>query len=84
MVAWLLSSAVCLCSRYTFSACFKAVWTLVGRSLEEQSDQVLHCLFSYMRVAVVVGCSICSRHELFSACLLSSADPDLTDPRGTV
>ena len=56
------------------------VWTLVGLILEEQSDLVLHFLFSYMRAAVVVGCF----HELFSAYLLGSADPDQTDHRGTV
>ena len=55
------------------------MWTLVGLILEEQSDQD-HYLFSYMRAAVVVGCF----HELISACLLGSADPDQTDPRGTV
>ena len=33
-----------------------------------------------MRAAVVFGCF----HELFSARLLGSADPDQTDPRGTV
>ena len=42
---------------------------------EEPSDQDLHCLFSYMRGAVV---------ELTSACLLGSADLDQTDPRETV
>ena len=26
------------------------------KNLEEQSDQDLHCLFSYMRAAVVIGC----------------------------
>ena len=56
------------------------VWTLVRLILEEQSDQDLHCLFSYRQAAVVVGCF----HELFSACLLGSADPDQTDPRRTV
>ena len=33
-----------------------------------------------MRAAAVVGCF----HELISMCLLGSADPDQTDPRGTV
>ena len=56
------------------------MWNLVGLILEEQSDQDLHCLFSYMRAAVVVGCF----HELFSTCLLGSADPDQTDQRGTI
>ena len=56
------------------------MWTLVGLILEEQSDQDLHCLFSYMQAAVVVGCF----HELISACLLGNVDPDQTDPRGTV
>ena len=56
------------------------MWTLVGLILEEQSDQNQHCLFSNMRAVVVVGCF----HELIPACLLGSADPDQTDPRGTV
>ena len=62
-----------------FFCMVKVVWTLFRLILEEQSDQDLHCLF-YMRVAVVVSCF----HELISACLLGSADPDQTDPRGTV
>ena len=53
------------------------MWTLVGLILEEQSDQDVHCLFCYMRAAVVVGCF----HKPFSACLLGSADPDQTGPR---
>ena len=56
------------------------MWTLVRLILEEQSDQDLHYLFSYMWAAVVVGCF----HELISACLFGSADPDQTDPTGTV
>ena len=56
------------------------MWTLVGLILEDQSDQDLHGLFSYMRAVVVVACF----HELISACLLGSAVPDQTDPRGTV
>ena len=30
--------------------------------LEDQSDRVLHCLFSHMRAAVVVAVCICSRY----------------------
>ena len=51
---------------------------MFGLILEEQSDQDLHCLFSY-----VGGCS-CRLFSLISACLLGNADPGQTDPRGTV
>ena len=73
-------SAVAIGCMLMLTVYFFCVWTLVGLILEEQSDQDLHCLFSYMRAAVVVGCF----HELISACLLGSVDPDQTDPRGTV
>ena len=40
----------------------------------------LHSYIILKNYLVVVGCF----HELISACLLGSADPDQTDPRGTV
>ena len=39
-----------------FFCVFLGSLDLFGLILEEQSDQDLHCLFSYMRAAVVVGC----------------------------